>query len=73
MNVLPPEFIVGVDCRIAVDRDMDAFYSLIQTWCKEAGEGTTAEFTSKDGYVPPTVLNDKNKWWTTLKQQLDLL
>lgn len=73
VNVLPPEFIVGVDCRVAVDRDLEAFLGMIRAWCAEAGEGTYVEFTSKDSYVPPTLLNDKNKWWLSLKQTLETL
>lgn len=72
-NVLPPEFVVVVDCRVAVDRDLDAFLAMVNAWCKEAGEGTYVEFTAKDSYVTPTQLNENNKWWTVLKQQLAAL
>uniref|UniRef100_A0A8D8Z3C9 N-acyl-aliphatic-L-amino acid amidohydrolase n=3 Tax=Cacopsylla melanoneura TaxID=428564 RepID=A0A8D8Z3C9_9HEMI len=71
MNVLPPEFVLAVDCRIAVDRDLEEFLAMIQTWCKEAGDGTRVEFMVKDDYTPPTALNETNKWWITLKKAFD--
>lgn len=73
VNVLPPEFVIGVDCRIAVDRNLDDFLVMINKWCEETGPGTYVEFSSKDNYVPPTVLNEKNKWWLAFKQQLDAI
>uniref|UniRef100_A0A8D9ADR6 N-acyl-aliphatic-L-amino acid amidohydrolase n=1 Tax=Cacopsylla melanoneura TaxID=428564 RepID=A0A8D9ADR6_9HEMI len=73
LNVLPPKFILAVDCRLSLDRDLDQFLAMINGWCKEAGEGTKVEFILKGNHIPPTPLNEKNKWWTTLKGQLDTL
>ncbi|KAL1461797.1 hypothetical protein WDU94_013668 [Cyamophila willieti] len=68
LNVLPPEFVLAVDCRLAVDRNVDEFLAMIQGWCQEAGDGTRLEFIVKDEYTPPTPLNETNKWWITLKE-----
>ncbi|KAI5749309.1 hypothetical protein M8J76_006326 [Diaphorina citri] len=73
INITMLSFVVVVDCRVAVDRDLDAFLAMVNAWCKEAGEGTYVEFTAKDSYVTPTQLNENNKWWTVLKQQLAAL
>ena len=71
MNVVPPEMTVGFDVRIAVDVDHDQFHNMIDSWCKEAGEGVQCVYERKFPKIPPTSLNDGNPWWIAIKNTAD--
>ncbi|XP_050437592.1 aminoacylase-1-like isoform X2 [Adelges cooleyi] len=71
INVVPPEFTVYFDVRLAVEVNCDIMENVIKQWCKEAGEGVILEFTEKGCHVEPTKLNDENLYWVALKNQFD--
>ncbi|XP_065203221.1 aminoacylase-1-like [Planococcus citri] len=71
MNVVPPEISVGFDIRLSIDVDHEEFHRMIESWCKEAGEGVRLEFRKKNPYVPPTPLDDSNPWWIEFKSAIE--
>lgn len=68
MNVIPTEAVCGFDVRISPELSMKQVEEMLDTWCKEAGEGVTwkhADFTSpmQEHYITalhPTI----NPWFT---------
>ncbi|KOB65554.1 Aminoacylase-1, partial [Operophtera brumata] len=45
----------------------------LSQWCAEAGAGVSVEFTQKDNFVSPTVLDDSNLYWVAFKGAADKL
>lgn len=70
-NVVPPELSVTFDMRIAVDVNLDKLMERMQLWCKEAGEGVSIDFHEKGEYVPPTRVDEQNKFWVAFKKATD--
>lgn len=63
MNVVPSEFTVGVDIRIANKENLKDFEDRIKTWIKNAGEGISYEFTQKADTPQLTSTEDTDPWW----------
>ncbi|KAF2880505.1 hypothetical protein ILUMI_25676 [Ignelater luminosus] len=67
-NIIPPEFTLSIDCRIAITVDLEQFEATLNKWCKEAGEGVWIEYQQKDSQVPPTKLDESNPYWIAFKK-----
>lgn len=61
--MIPPEFVVVFDCRIAVTVDLESWQETINKWCEEAGSGTWVEYELKQSQVPVTKLDNSNPYW----------
>ncbi|XP_017778463.1 PREDICTED: aminoacylase-1-like [Nicrophorus vespilloides] len=72
-NVLPPEFSVMMDCRIPVTVDNDKWFETLNQWCKEAGKDVVMEKEQFDPFIPPTKLDESNKYWLAFKSATDKL
>jgi N-acyl-L-amino-acid amidohydrolase len=72
-NVIASEFKVMVDMRVAPNVDHDELIKLMQTWCDESGDGISLKFKRKESKVPPTPVDDSNKFWTAFKKATDEL
>lgn len=72
-NVIPPQFTVVFDVRLAIDENHDDFQAMINKWCEEAGGGIDIEYEMKDPYVEPTKTDDSNIYWTAFKAAIDEL
>jgi len=72
-NVIPPELIIVIDCRIPVTVDIKKFEETINQWCKEAGEGVWIEYEQKEPQIPVTKLDNSNVFWTAFKEAADKL
>ena len=70
-NVVPPEFMVCFDIRIAVDVNHLELEQTILDWCKEAGGGIELEYDQKSPCIAPTKLDDSNIFWKPFKDALD--
>ncbi|KAF4517927.1 hypothetical protein B566_EDAN005992 [Ephemera danica] len=70
-NVVPPELVVGFDCRLATNVNHTDFEKMIEGWCREAGPGTYMEFVQKNNFVPNTRLDNSNPWWQAFKRECD--
>lgn len=70
-NVIPSEFLMTVDMRIALDIDHEELMKTIEGWCKEAGEGIFVNFQVKEPKYPATSCDDTNKYWTSFKSAFD--
>jgi aminoacylase len=67
--VVPPELVLGFDCRVATDVDPEKLAATFDSWCKEAGPGTYIEFTRKDNSIPNTRLDESNPYWLGFKNE----
>ncbi|CAH1115008.1 unnamed protein product [Psylliodes chrysocephalus] len=72
-NVIPPEFILTVDCRLAITVDFKKFEETLNRWCKEAGQGVYIEFEQKQSLVTPTKVDNTNPYWVAFKEAADEL
>lgn len=72
-NVIPPEYKVTIDMRIALDVDHKEFEAMFRKWCDESGEGIEYEFEQKQPKVPPTKTDKTNHYWVAFKQAIDEL
>ncbi|XP_066248195.1 aminoacylase-1-like isoform X2 [Euwallacea similis] len=70
-NVVPPELVIVIDCRLAVTRDNEALETLVNQWCKEAGEDVWIEWEQKEPQVGATKLDASNPYWVAFKQTMD--
>lgn len=71
--MIPPEFVMVIDCRIPVTVDIAQWEATINKWCKEAGEGVTITYEQKQPQVPVTKLDNTNDYWIAFKQATDKL
>lgn len=62
-NVVPPEYKVVVDMRLALDVDHQEFEAMFAKWCQESGEGIVYEFEQRQPKVPPTKTDKSNIYW----------
>ncbi|CAH1185343.1 unnamed protein product [Phyllotreta striolata] len=72
-NVIPPEFVVTVDCRLAITVDFVKFEETLNKWCKEAGQGVYIEYEQKQTLIEPTKVDNTNPYWVAFKTSMDEL
>lgn len=72
-NVVPPEFVIVVDCRIPITVDIKKWEETINRWCSDAGQGVRVEYEQKQPQVPATKLDNTNPFWTAFKEASDEL
>ncbi|KAJ4450809.1 hypothetical protein ANN_02239 [Periplaneta americana] len=70
---IPDHLAISFDIRVSVTQDHEEMESMLQGWCQEAGPGTFYEFRQKEPRTEPTLLNERNPWWTALKTECDAL
>ncbi|BES99886.1 N-acyl-aliphatic-L-amino acid amidohydrolase [Nesidiocoris tenuis] len=70
-NVVPPELVVGFDCRLPPSTDLEEFDKFINDTCKAAGKGVYPEFQQKQTASDITKLDNSNPWWVTFKDVTD--
>ncbi|KAF2891559.1 hypothetical protein ILUMI_14614, partial [Ignelater luminosus] len=70
-NVIPSEFVISIDCRIAITVDLEEFEKTLNKWCEEAGEGVWVEYESKQPRIPVTKLDETNLFWMAFKKAFD--
>jgi aminoacylase len=70
-NVVPPDFTLCFDIRVAVDVNLVDLENLFYEWCAEAGGGIVLEYEQKSPYVAPTSIDDSNPFWKPFKEALD--
>lgn len=66
-NVLPPDFTIMTDIRLAVDVNHDKFEEMFKAWCVEAGDDIQYEWDFKDPFIKPTNLDQTNIYWNAFK------
>ncbi|KAG8332226.1 adenylate cyclase [Homalodisca vitripennis] len=71
MNVVPAEIKLGFDIRLSNDNDFDLVSEKLEGFCREAGEGTSITYVSKNPIVSPTCIDSSNPWWTAFKHAAD--
>lgn len=72
-NVVPPDFTIMTDVRLAVDVNHDEFEAMFQHWCTVAGENIKYEWDLKDPFIPPTKLDESNIYWHAFKAAVNEL
>jgi aminoacylase len=72
-NVIPPEYKVVVDMRLALDVDHQEFENMFKKWCDESGEGIIYDFEQKQPKVPPTKTDSTNHYYGAFKAAVDEL
>lgn len=45
----------------------------IENWCKEAGENVELIWLHKQDIVPPTKIDDSNKYWMAMQKSFEEL
>ncbi|KAK4878648.1 hypothetical protein RN001_011154 [Aquatica leii] len=66
-NVIPEEFCLTYDIRISPTTNSKKFESMIEDWCKEAGEGVWIEYEEKEEQRPMTRL-ENNAYWDVMRR-----
>jgi aminoacylase len=69
-NVIPPEFKMTVDIRLALDIDHSEFENMFKGWCEEAGEGIVYTFEQKQPKVQATKTDESNRYYTAFKSAI---
>jgi len=72
-NVVPPQYKVTIDMRLALDVNHQEFENMFKKWCDESGEGIVYEFEQKQPKVPPTKMDKSNIFWGAFKEAVDKL
>lgn len=72
-NVVPPDFTIMSDIRLAVDVNHDEFEAMFKGWCAESGENIEYEWDLKDPFIPPTKLDGSNIYWHAFKAAVNEL
>lgn len=72
-NVVPPEIVVTIDMRLALDVDHQEFEAMFKRWCVESGEDIEYDFEQKQPKVPPTKTDSSNPYWIAFKKAVDEL
>lgn len=70
-NVVPPEFSVTFDIRLAIDVDINKMKETVLEWCRNAGPGVTVKFKDNPIRVIPTKTDDTNPWWVAFKKECE--
>lgn len=68
-NVIPPEFKLCFDVRIAHNITIEEFERLVDAWCEESGGGIKIDYGVYP-FVESTKLDESNKYWVAFKQAL---
>jgi len=63
MNVVPSEFIVGVDIRVALSENLVEFEKRIKKWIENAGDDISYEFVQKSDTEELTPTKESDPWW----------
>ncbi|KAF5277868.1 hypothetical protein FQA39_LY06020 [Lamprigera yunnana] len=71
VNVIPSEFTITIDSRVSLNLGMKNFKSLVNQWCKEAGEGIWIENIFIDEEVYLTAVDSSNPYWMAFKTALE--
>lgn len=71
--MIPPEFVIVVDCRIPITVDLKKWEETIKRWCSDAGQGVRVEYEQKQPQVPATKLDNTNPFWIAFKEATDEL
>ncbi|KAG5683326.1 hypothetical protein PVAND_012612 [Polypedilum vanderplanki] len=72
-NVIPPEFKMVIDARLALDVNHAEFENMIKKWCEEAGEGIKFDYEQKQPKVEATKTDKSNPYFTAFKSAIDEL
>ncbi|KAL3268280.1 hypothetical protein HHI36_007401 [Cryptolaemus montrouzieri] len=72
-NVVPPEMVIAIDCRIPVTVDVQEWEETINRWCKEAGSDIFITYPQKQPQVAVTKLDVSNPYWIAFKEATDEL
>ena len=72
-NVIPPQFTVVIDVRLAIDVDHVKFETMIKKWCEDAGGNIDIEYEQKEDYIEPTKLDSSNIYWMAFKEAVEEL
>jgi aminoacylase len=72
-NVIPPEIVVTIDMRLALDVDHAEFEAMFKKWCDESGEDIEYDFEQKMPKVAPTKTDSSNPYWIAFKNTVDEL
>ncbi|XP_014294167.1 aminoacylase-1 [Halyomorpha halys] len=72
-NVVPPELIVGFDCRLSPTTDFETFEKWIMEVCAKAGKEVYPEYQQKQNAKALTKLDSSNPYWITFKKECDRL
>ncbi|XP_050305097.1 aminoacylase-1-like isoform X2 [Anthonomus grandis grandis] len=72
-NVVPPEMVITIDCRIAVTVDNTQWEKQVKQWCSEAGSDVWIEWEQKEPPVAATKLDSSNPFWLAFKEATDKL
>lgn len=66
--MVPPEFVIVVDCRIPVTVDVTKWEKTLNQWCQEAGDGVWIEYKQKQPQVAVTKLDSSNPFWMAFEE-----
>lgn len=72
-NVIPPEMVITIDCRIPVTVNVNKWEETINQWCREAGSNITIEYEQKQPQVEVTKIDNTNPFWVAFKEATDKL
>lgn len=72
-NVIPPQISLTYDMRVAYNMDHAEWVAQLEKWCEESGGDIEIIFQSKNPLVPPTILDDSNKYWVAFKAATDAM
>lgn len=72
-NVVPPEYKMTVDMRLALDVDHQEFENMFKKWCEESGTDIDYTFEQKQPKVPPTKMDFSNIFWAPFMNAVDEL
>ncbi|KAF5281697.1 hypothetical protein FQA39_LY17718 [Lamprigera yunnana] len=70
-NVLPTNLELVFDARVSPTVSEDEWESILNGWCKEAGDDVWIEYQIKDRCIAPTILDADNPYWMAFRQTLD--
>ncbi|KAF9414377.1 hypothetical protein HW555_007691 [Spodoptera exigua] len=66
-NIIPSKLSLVVDMRLAPEADADEIQALVDSWLRETGNGTELSYIRHEKVSLPTVLDDSNQYWVTLR------
>ncbi|CAH0702372.1 unnamed protein product [Spodoptera exigua] len=70
-NIIPSKLSLVVDMRLAPEADADEIQALVDSWLRETGNGTELSYIRHEKVSLPTVLDDSNQYWVTLRNTLN--
>lgn len=66
-NVIPPQISLTYDMRLGIDVNHDEWEAQLRKWFEEAGGDIEMTFQVKNLPVPPTKLDNSNKYWVAFE------